>query len=93
MNQMSESAFLEPTWGRSIQIWWSLVWRSNLLGILTGLLIGSIAEIISRQFAVLPGRAGVITFFAVYFFMGILAVRWLLTSRFHSFRVVLVSRR
>lgn len=93
MNQMSEQTILEPTWGRSLQIWWSLVWRSNLLGILTGLLAGTIAEVIARQFGVMPGRAGVATFFAVYFFMGIISVKWLLSSRFHSFRVVLISRR
>jgi hypothetical protein len=69
------------------------VWRSNLLGILTGLLIGAIAEMIGRQLGVIPGRAGIITFFAAYFLMGILAVRWLLSSRFHSFRIVLISRR
>ena len=93
MDQTSEPALLEPTWGRSFEIWWSLVWRSNLLGILTGLLIGSIAEFIGRQFGVIPGRVGIITFFAVYILMGILAVKWLLSSRFHSFRVVLISRR
>jgi len=93
MNQSSETGILEPAWGRVLRIWWSLVWRTNLLGILTGLLVGTIAEFTARQFGMIPGRAGVVTFFAVYVLMGIVALKWLLHARFHSFKIVLMSRR
>jgi hypothetical protein len=76
----------EATWGRVLEVWWSLVWRGVTVGIVAG-----IAADFVLGFVGLPdyGRyVGTLT----GFFGGIWAVRTAIRTQYSDFRIVLVPQ-
>ena len=75
---------LETTWGRVLEVWWSLVWRGVTVGIVAGIAANFVLEFVNVQdYSKYVGTiAG--------FFGGIWAVREAIRTYYSDFRIVLV---
>ncbi len=75
---------LEATWGRVLEVWWSLVWRGVTVGIVAGIAANFVLEFVgvpdySKYVGAIAG-----------FFGGIWAVREAIRTHHSGFRIVLV---
>ena len=75
---------LEATWGRVLEVWWSLVWR----GVTVGIVVGIAADLV-LEFVGVPDYGKYVGAIAG-FFGGIWAVRAAIRTYYSDFRIVLV---
>ncbi len=75
---------LEATWGRVLEVWWSLVWRGATVGIVAG-----IAADLVLAFIGVPDYSKYVGAIAGIF-GGIWAVRVAIRTDHSDFRIVLV---
>jgi hypothetical protein len=74
----------EATWGRVLEVWWSLVWRGVTVGIVAGIAADFILEFVG-----VPDYGSYVGAIAG-FFGGIWAVRTAIRTSYSDFRIVLV---
>ena len=74
----------EATWGRVLEVWWSLVWRGVTVGIVSG-----IASNFVLGFVGVPDYGKYVGAVAG-FFGGIAAVRTAIRISYSDFRIALV---
>lgn len=85
---------VEVTWGRTVKVWWSLIWRTilfcSLAGFAVGFIIGFLGPVvgISRESAPLYSMLGG---FVVGIPVAIWIVRTVLRTPFSDFRLALIS--
>jgi hypothetical protein len=87
-------AAVELTWARAAKIWWSLFWRTVLLGALAGGVCGGILAGILTASGTPPQVIKMVARLAgaiVTVPIGIWAVRSVLQSAWSDFRIVLVG--
>ena len=75
---------LEATWGRVLDVWWSLVWRGVTIGIVAGIAADFVLEFVS-----VPDYSKYVGAIAG-FFGGIWAVSVAIRTHYSDFRIVLV---
>ncbi len=75
---------LEATWGRVVEVWWSLVWRGVTVGIVAGIAADFVLEFVG-----VPGYSKYVGAIAG-FFGGIWAVRAAIRTYYSDFHIVLV---
>ncbi len=75
---------LEATWGRVLEVWWSLVWRGVTVGIVAGITADLVLEFVG-----VPDYSNYVGAIAG-FFGGIWAVRVAIRTNYSDFRIVLV---
>ena len=75
---------LETTWGRILEVWWSLVWRGVTVGIVAGIATNFILEFVG-----VPDYSNYVGTFAG-FLGGIWAVRTAIRTSYSDFRIVLL---
>ena len=74
----------EATWGRVLEVWWSLVWRGVTVGIVAGMAADFVLEFVGvpdygQYVGAIAGFSG-----------GIWAVRTAIRTSYSDFRIVLV---
>lgn len=74
----------EATWGRVLEVWWSLVWRGVTVGIVAGMAVDFVLEFVGvpdygKYVGAIAGFLG-----------GIWAVRTAISTSYSDFRIVLV---
>jgi len=92
MNDMHE---LEPTWGRTIAVWWLIFWR----GLLGSMLLGGVIGFVFGFTAALSGMSPQ-TIAAISPFLGalvalpwaVLVVQMALRKQYSDFRIALLPR-
>ena len=75
---------IEATWGRILEVWWSLVWRGVTVGIVAGIAANFVLEFVG-----VPDYGKYVGTIAG-FFGGIWAVRTAIRTSYSDFRIVLV---
>jgi len=75
---------LEATWGRVLEVWWSLVWRGVTVGIVAGIAADLVLGVVGvpdygRYVGAIAGLFG-----------GIWAVRAAIRTHYSDFRIVLM---
>ncbi|HKI61917.1 MAG TPA: hypothetical protein VKA31_06450, partial [Mariprofundaceae bacterium] len=77
---------IEITWGRALKIWWSLVWRGVLFGMLGGAVVGFVVGAlgVSPKDTTLIGMIIGVP-------IGIWVVKNVVGKSYSDFRLVLVS--
>lgn len=86
---------LEMNWPRAIKIWWYWAWRTMLMALIAGLVVGVLAGIFLFPFV---GSQTAITSFvqvigwAIGMVLGIWVLKSVPEKRFSDFRVVLIAR-
>ena len=75
---------LEATWGRVLEVWWSLVWRGVTVGIVAGIAADFVLEFVG-----VPDYSNYVGAIAG-FFGGIWAVKVAIRNNYSDFRIVLV---
>jgi tellurite resistance protein TehA-like permease len=83
----------DVTWERALRVWWALVWRTMIFGMVAGAILGAIAGVGT----VITGRGNPHTIgFALGWLasipVSIYAVRQVLRKRFRTFSIRLVER-
>jgi hypothetical protein len=84
---------LEVTWGRAAKVWWSLAWRTVVVGFLAGGLLGAVLGVVLAVAGKSPQEIAAVTTwagFAVGLPVAIWAVRSVLKSSWSDFRIALV---
>lgn len=86
---------VELTWGRTVKIWWSLVWRYLLLALLFGSLFGFIAGVV-RLFDRFDKATSASLFVIMATLMSLTVSLWVVNKvlqkkKFGDFRIVLMS--
>jgi hypothetical protein len=86
---------LDVTWGRALKVWWCLVWRVIVFGMLAGLVAGAVvggiagaAGVNPQRISSLGGLAGMVAGIPV----GIWVVRTILRKSWSDFRIILVAK-
>ncbi len=86
---------LEVTWGRTMKVWWSLVWRMILFsmaaGFVAGLIVGgagAFAGVGAQNLSYLGNIAGLVVGLPV----GVWVVRSILRKSWSDFRIVLLPK-
>ena len=86
---------LEPTWGRTISVWWLIAWRTLLVSLLLALAGGASQGALEAWLGASPGivkwAPGLIASIldAIWF---IVVVRMALRKHYKEFRIALLSR-
>jgi hypothetical protein len=86
---------LEPTWGRTIAVWWLIFWRGLLGSMLLGGVIGFIFGFVAAMSGMSPQQIATISPFlgaAVALPWAILVVKMALQKTYSDFRIALVPR-
>lgn len=86
---------LEVTWGRAASVWWLLIWRGWLGGVLIGGLIGfAIAVVVALSGAQVGHRDSLAALLGLWAGLAwwLVAVRMALLKQYRDFRIVLVPR-
>jgi hypothetical protein len=84
---------LDLTWGRSMRVWWLMVWRGAVGGIVFGVIVGAITGFV---IAILQGSIQTITAvsatlgYIVGLVWSMFVVRMALAKRYKEFRIALV---
>ncbi|MFZ0928425.1 MAG: hypothetical protein WAN11_07480 [Syntrophobacteraceae bacterium] len=84
---------LEVSWERAVTVWWSIAWRSAVLGFLTALAIGFVIGFLGRALHLDPRfmhRLSLLAGIATGVTVGIWVVKQVLAKRFKDFRIVLL---
>lgn len=92
--QVDPSSFLEITWPRVVRIWWAFFWRSMLLSIIAGGLIGATFALVSPAFGVSvrsinPNVLRLVGFLPMIP-IGVCVMRYVLNRRWPGFRIALI---
>ena len=85
---------LEPTWGRTLQVWWSLTWRAVVwvlpVTFFTGAILGAVmafnhvsVKAHLWEFRIVGGAMGVA--------IGIWVLKGILSKEFSGFRIALIE--
>lgn len=83
---------LEVTWSRALRVWWSIVWRTAVFGMLAlvvvmvPLIIFLVDRYDAEKTAVIVDLVG----YAVTVPVGVWVVKRVLTRQFRSYRIVLL---
>jgi hypothetical protein len=83
---------LEPTWQHALSVWWLLVWRSLVGGLLFGGLIGFIGFFGGMMHMPMDTITRVILGGVVGALWGIFVVRMALRKQYGKFRIALVPK-
>ena len=86
---------LEASWSRALRVWWLIMWRGSLGGLVFGAIAGFVLgffgalagmslEMIQLASAILGGIIGIVWF--------VIVVRMALRKRYGDFRIALVPR-
>jgi hypothetical protein len=89
----TEGTSIEVTWGRATKVWWSLLWRAALFGLLAGGAIGFVIGLILGAAGVAAEvitAAGTWAGLLIGIPVGIWVVRTVLRKSWSDFRIVLV---
>ena len=84
---------LEFTWGRSMRVWWLMIWRGAVGGVVFGVVVGAITGVV---IGTLEGSIQTITIVsaALGYIVGIVwsvfVVRMALAKRYKEFRIALI---
>lgn len=84
---------LDLTWGRSMRVWWLMVWRGAVGGLVFGVIVGAITGFV---IAMLQGSIQTITVvsatlgYTVGLVWSMFVVRMALAKRYKEFRFALV---
>ena len=85
---------LEPTWKRTLSVWWLITWRGFvgflLLGLAIAVLVDSLATLIGGRSEILS-VIGAIAVWVLSIIWGLLVVRMALKKHYRHFRVALIS--
>ena len=84
---------LEVTWERALTVWWSLAWRSALIGFLVALVIGVAVGLLGRVLHLDPrfvSRLLRLTGIICGVAAAIWAMKHVLAKKFKDFRIVLL---
>jgi hypothetical protein len=87
--------FLEVTWGRTIKVWWSMVWRAALFAGIGGGLLGFVLGFIMGMAGASQELIGTVCFWVGVLFgipIGIWVVRAVLKKSWSDFRIALVPK-
>mgnify|MGYP001769822365 CR=1 FL=1 len=85
---------VEVTWGRAVRVWWSLVWRTVLFGVLAGLGVGFVFSFLGSIAGMSQGSIFIYSTIAGYATgipIGIWVLKTVLSKRFSDFRLALIS--
>ena len=85
---------LEITWGRSLKVWWSMVWRLVIFGAVAGLIVGIIVGIVGAIIGIDQGVAQLISGLGgalISLPIGVWVVKIILGKNFSDFRIALLS--
>jgi ABC-type uncharacterized transport system permease subunit len=83
---------IKPTWTIALILWWAWMWRTTLVVIVGGAVLGFCVGIVSVLLSFDGKTASVVSsilgmsvgvFFSVYF------MKWMLNKKFKKFRIVL----
>ncbi len=83
---------IEVTWNKTIRIWWAWVWRSILLSVAGGLIIGVLLGIISAVIGVKMPLTSVILGFFVGLYAAFYMLKRVLNKDFGDFKIALISK-
>ena len=84
---------LEPSWERSTAIWWLLLWRGAVGGMLLGMVVGFIEGFIGAMLHASPtviSSVASLTGAAVGIVWSLFVVRMALRKKYRDFRIALV---
>ena len=85
---------LEPTWKRTLSVWWLITWRGFvgflLLGLAIAVLVDSLATLIGGRSETLS-VIGAIAVWVLSIIWGLVVVRMALKKHYRHFRVALIS--
>ena len=85
---------VELTWGRTIKVWWSLMWRGWLFAFIAAFIVGIIVAIV-RAIIGFDQGTGVLVSTLGGFLIGLLIGMWvvkiILNKKYSDFRIALVS--
>ena len=83
------------SWNEAVRIWWLLVWRSSLLGFLTGGILGFVLGLLNGLFSLgLPQWSyGVSGFIASLLFVPPFVISQMLRKRFRGFHLLIVREQ
>ena len=85
---------VEVTWGATLKVWWSFVWRctvfSVILGLIVGFIVGFVLGIIGKP--ELGGTVAVIFGFLAYIFVSIWVLKRILGKKYKDFSIALIKR-
>lgn len=84
---------LELTWERVVKVWWSLVWRGTVFGMLGGFVIGFVIGLVGAASGVNQSTvnfASTLSGMGIAIPIGIVVVRSVLRKRFSDFRLLVV---
>lgn len=87
---------IEVTWGMAIKVWWSIVWRSVLIGFLAGLVVGVVMHLIGTVMGMDPELVqSIITLLSpiLGLVIGVWAVKKVLYKRYANFSVVCIANQ
>ena len=86
---------LDVTWGRAAKVWWSLMWRTIMFGMLAGLVAGALigaiagaAGVNTQTISYLGAISGVVVGIPV----GIWVMRAILRRSWSDFRIILIAK-
>ncbi len=91
--EVDVSKTLEVTFSRATKVWWSLLWRAILFGMLAGGAVGFVIGFIGGAARVAPeqlSRYGGLAGLAVGIPVGIWVMQTVLKKSWSDFRIVLV---
>jgi hypothetical protein len=85
---------VELTAQRLLSVWWLILWRSSVGGMMIGFVIGGIAgfAVAIAGYANLASAAGSYAGLTIMPFWGLLIVHMTLRKNYKSFRIALVAR-
>lgn len=92
---MAEMEFAQVTWMRAAKVWWSLLWRGLLFGILSGAGVGFVLRCIMGLAKAEPGTIKAVCTLAGYIVfvpVGITVTKIILKKRYSDFKIALVTR-
>ncbi|MEX1024114.1 MAG: hypothetical protein WD226_03465 [Planctomycetota bacterium] len=84
---------LEVTWGRTLIVWWSFVWRADVFSAIVGMVLGFVGGVV----VVLMGKSewgalvGAVLGYLGSIPVSICVMKIILEKRFNKFTVVLVK--
>ena len=91
---------LEITWGRVLKVWWLIVWRYTIGGLILtivgGLIAGSVMALIGSSFSNAPrqlaGALGGISIVISSLIWSVFVVRMALRKSYSEFRLALLAK-
>ena len=86
----------KPKWKHAVFVWWSIIWRTYLWGLIGGILFAIVVALVLRIFGLPQSAVGSTTGVVLiisFFFINIFAVKKVLSLKYKSFEIVFVEKQ